>query len=144
MKTAELLESEPVEAPAENLRVKLPLGLLGFERTKDFELVSHADYHPFFWLRFMDDPELAFPVVSPFVVNARYQPDISPEDERFLGLETPTDALVLCVVTVRSGDSSTVNLRGPIVINRHTLVGRQIVPVNASQFSLQHPLPVSR
>ncbi len=127
----------------ENLRIKLPLGLLGFERTKDYELVSHADYHPFFWLRFMDDPDLAFPVVSPFVVMPGYQPDISPEDERFLGLETPADALLLCIVTLRPDGGSTVNLRGPVVINRHTLVGRQIVPVNASRFPLQYPLPVS-
>lgn len=143
MKTAELLEPEPVVALPANLRIKLPLGLLGFERTKDYVLVSHEDFHPFFWLQFIDDPELAFPVVSPFVVLPQYQPDISAEDERFLGLESPEDALVLCVVTVRPEGDSTVNLRGPIVINRHTLAGKQIVPVNAARYALQYPLPTA-
>ena len=65
MNTALLAEPEQLtEMPFENLRVRLPFGLLGFERVKEYELISHEDFAPFFWLQFLDDPELAFPVIS--------------------------------------------------------------------------------
>ena len=144
MNTALLAEPEQLtEMPFENLRVRLPFGLLGFERVKEYELISHEDFAPFFWLQFLDDPELAFPVISPFVVDPTYQPEISPDDERFLGLECPSDALLLCVVTIRPTGGSTVNLKGPIVINRHSLVAKQVIPANAASFSLRHPLPIA-
>jgi len=34
-------------------------------------------------------------------------------------------------------------LKGPIVINRRTLIGKQIIPVNASEYAIRHPLPLS-
>jgi flagellar assembly factor FliW len=33
-----------------------------------------------------------------------------------------------------------VNLKGPIVVNRHTLVAKQVVPHNAADYSVRHPL----
>jgi flagellar assembly factor FliW len=35
------------------------------------------------------------------------------------------------------------NLKGPIVVNRFTLIGKQVVIANASQYSLQHPIVVA-
>jgi flagellar assembly factor FliW len=36
-----------------------------------------------------------------------------------------------------------VNLKGPIVINRRTLIGKQVIINNAAQYSLNHPLAAS-
>jgi len=36
-----------------------------------------------------------------------------------------------------------VNLKGPIVINRRTLIGKQVILNNASRYSLHHPLAAS-
>jgi flagellar assembly factor FliW len=33
------------------------------------------------------------------------------------------------------------NLRGPIVLNRHTLAGKQVIPLNAPSLELRHRLP---
>jgi flagellar assembly factor FliW len=49
---------------------------------------------------------------------------------------------VLNIVTLAQDGRATINLKGPIVINRKTLVARQVVPVNALHFNLHHPLPV--
>ena len=49
------------------------------------------------------------------------------------------DALILNIATVRNGQA-TVNLKGPIVINRTTLVGKQCIPTNVGEFALQHPI----
>jgi flagellar motor component MotA len=34
------------------------------------------------------------------------------------------------------------NLKGPVVFNRRTLVGKQVVLANAAAYSIQHPLSV--
>jgi flagellar assembly factor FliW len=80
--------------------------------------------------------------VSPFLVKPDYQPDIPTDDVEFLGLSNPEDALVYNICTIRGPGQATINLKGPIVLNRHTLIGKQIIPNNATQFALCHPLPV--
>jgi flagellar assembly factor FliW len=46
-------------------------------------------------------------------------------------------------VTVHGTSQATVNLKGPVVINRHTHTGKQVIITNATQYSVQHPLPVA-
>lgn len=120
----------------------MPLGLLGFEHIKEYALLANPDEAPFLWLQVLADPSVAFLVISPFVVVPAYQPDIGPDDAEFLGLTQPHDALVFNVVTLRPGGRATVNLKGPVVVNRRTLLGKQVIPLNAAEYELRHPLPV--
>ena len=64
---------------------------------------------------------------------------IWPADIEFLGIQSPADALMLNIVTVRN-EQATVNLKGPIVVNRHTLIGKQCIPTNVAEYALQHPM----
>jgi flagellar assembly factor FliW len=47
------------------------------------------------------------------------------------------------IVTVHDERRATVNLKGPIVINRHTRVAKQVIIANAASYSVTHPLPVA-
>jgi flagellar assembly factor FliW len=76
-------------------------------------------------------------------VLPEYKPDIPPADVEFLGLKNADDALLLGIVTVHGANHATMNLRGPVVINRHTHTGKQVIITNANQYSVQHPLPVA-
>jgi len=107
-------------------------------------LLSNAEEAPFLWLQMLDDPNLAFLVISPCAVAGDYQPEISDEDTEFLGLHSPQDAIVFNIVTLHADGSATVNLKGPIVLNRFTLTGKQLVPRNVTDYSLNHPLPAIR
>lgn len=142
MKTAELMEPETRMVSGENI-IQLPDGLLGFESVKNYVLLAHPHEEPFMRLRMLENGNKAFLVVSPFLVAPDYQPDLATEDVESLGLSNPADALVVSIVTLRGKNAATVNLKGPIVINRHTLVGKQVIPNNASRFALNHPLTVS-
>jgi flagellar assembly factor FliW len=82
-------------------------------------------------------------VVPPHFVLADYQPDLSELDVAFLNLNDPSEAFVLNIVTLRDQGQATVNLKGPIVINRRTLIGKQVIPVNAAEYAIRHPLPYS-
>jgi flagellar assembly factor FliW len=61
----------------------------------------------------------------------------------FLKLKQADDALLLSVVTIHDDQRATVNLKGPIVINRHTHIAKQVIIANAAMYSVAHPLPVA-
>jgi flagellar assembly factor FliW len=119
------------------------MGLLGFEQIKDYVLLASPDEAPFAWLKVEDNNSLAFVVVNPFLVAPDYLPDIPQADVDFLGLEEATDAILLNIVTVCGPQRATLNLKGPIVINRHTRIGKQVIIANAADYSVQHSLPVA-
>lgn len=143
MKTEEVLEPQKTVATNGQTLIKLPYGLLGFERAKNYALLANPHEEPFLWLQMLDNGRKAFLVVSPFLVMPEYLPDIPADDVEFLGLADPSDALVYNICTLRGPGKATINLKGPIVINRHTLIGKQVIPNNAAQYGLCHTLPVS-
>jgi flagellar assembly factor FliW len=142
MNTIELMEPEEQATKPQEV-IQLPLGLLGFERVKKYILLGKPGEEPFMWFQMTEDTKKAFLVIQPHHVVPNYQPDISEQDVEFLDLINPAEALVLNIVTLRGHMKGTANLRGPIIINRRTLIGKQVIPVNASQYAIKHPLPVS-
>ena len=142
MQATALAEAPSPEAKTADI-INFPLGLLGFEQIKQYTLLSHPDEAPFLRLQRAEDLNSGFLVVPPSECVASYQPDLHPEDVAFLKLRGSEDAFVLNIVTLRSDGQATVNLKGPLVINRRTLIGKQVVPVNAADYSVQHPLPVA-
>jgi len=143
MESVQAADYESLPVKNENI-VHLPLGLLGFEPIKRYALLENQNESPFRWLQVIDNPNLAFLVLPALEVFPEYEPDVPPEDVKFLELNNPEDALVFNIVTLQAKGSATVNLKGPIVINRFTLQGKQVVLANASRYSIQHPLPLSR
>ena len=137
---------EPIAPPelecAGECLIEMPLGLLGFERFNRFTLAAHPEEEPFLWLQAVGEPNLSFLVLSPFAVAPTYQPEIAEEDAAFLELQGPEDTLIIAIVTVRNSQQATINLKGPIVLNRRTLRAKQVIPVNGSNFPVDHPLPV--
>lgn len=140
MNTVELDLDIPSAQGSETV-IHLPCGLLGFEKSKKYLLKTRPQDEPFHWFQVLDDPTLTFLVVSPFEVLPTYRPDIPSEDVKFLQLEVPQDAFLLNIVSLRPHGHSTINLKGPIVVNRFTLIGKQVVISNAADYSVQHPLP---
>ena len=142
MKSVPATETEPARAPI-CCELRLPMGILGFERMKDYLLIANPDEEPFRWLQVKDNPSLAFVVVEPFLVAPDYRPDIPAVDVEFLGLSAPEEAALFNIVTIHGPDRATVNLKGPVVVNRNTGIGKQVVISNAADYSVQHPLPVT-
>jgi flagellar assembly factor FliW len=142
MQTVEPVELKTVPVGNENI-IHMPLGLLGFENIKKYVLLSEPDDAPFHWLQVLDDPKLAFLVLSPFEIVPDYAPDIGEDVVNFLKLNAPEDALVYNIVTIHPDGRATMNLKGPIILNRFTLVAKQVVPTNAAKYALQYELPAA-
>lgn len=142
MKYDNTMEAE-VPAALPGNQVRLPAGILGFEQFKDYMLLANPAEVPFAWLRVAENAALAFVVINPFLILPEYAPDIPEIDAEFLGLKDVNDAILFNIVTLRGSNRATVNLKGPIVINRHTHTGKQVIIANANNYSVEHPLPVA-
>jgi flagellar assembly factor FliW len=120
----------------------LPLGIIGFPEHRRAELLYSADYLPFLWMRLHGPDVLHFVVIELGGVIPGYEPEMFEEDVSQLDLRDASEALVLNIVTMQRQKSvgATVNLIGPIVVNRRTRVGRQRVIANHGRYSAQHPL----
>jgi flagellar assembly factor FliW len=136
------IETEPAATVAAS-EVRLPMGLLGFEKMKDYLLVADPAEEPFGRLQAKGDTSIAFVVLNPFLIVPDYHPDIPQSDVEFLGLTDAQDAMVLNIVTIHAQGNATMNLKGPVVINRNTGIGKQVVISNGADYSVQHPLLVS-
>jgi len=121
--------------------ITLDAGLPGFPDAHHFILVKWGgDASPFSLLRCLDREGLEFVVVPPELFFSDYRPAIDDAGAQRLELRGADDALLVVIITL--GDrpqEATANLLGPIVINRHTLHGAQLVLPNA-ELDVRTPL----
>ncbi len=107
--------------------ITLPDGLIGLPGTQYALLAQNPD-SPFMWFHSVEHPEVAVPVINPWLFFADFEVRMSEEDARTIELEDATKASILCVV--RAGEELsefTVNLIAPIVLHTDERLGRQII-----------------
>jgi flagellar assembly factor FliW len=111
----------------EKQKIIFPKGLFGFEDFKDYVLID-AEHQPFFWLQSLDDHEIAFILINPFLFRPDYEVNINNDELSEIGIDTPENALIFVIVTIpQDGGSMTANLQGPLVINKKIMTGMQAV-----------------
>jgi len=132
----------PAAEPQKANEVTLPFGLIGFPEHKHMELLYLPEQLPFLWIRLHGPTPLHFIVIEPGNVLSDYEPELFDEDATAIGLTDPADAMVLNIVCLQPDrpHAATVNLVGPVIINRRTGVGKQVVLANHGRFSAHHPL----
>jgi len=123
----------------------LPQGLIGFGAYKRAELLYLPDHLPFLWMK-LSNPDTAdilhFIVIEPGGLVPGYEPEIFDNDAEHLDIRTPAEAMIINIVTLQRQTpvEATANLIGPIVVNRRTRIGRQLVISNYSRYSSHHAL----
>lgn len=132
--------SAHTQAPSGDIAVALTQGLLGFEAYTQFTLVPNVDQTPFHMLQSEEVEELGFMCIDPQLVVKGYEFDLSDEDVAELGIQSVDDVLVLVLVTIPEDPrETTANLLGPLVINRQTGVGKQVV-LSRSDYPVRFPV----
>lgn len=102
--------------------------IFGFEElSKYFVVQSEEDRRPFEFLQSIEDEDLTFIVTDPFAFFKSYEFHLDSHWIEALGVESEKDVQVMVVVTVRSAEDISCNLRAPIVLNRARNVAAQIV-----------------
>ena len=126
------------------VEIRFAAGLPGFPHVHLFQLKPWGPPgSPYLLLRAVDDPDVGFVVVPPWVFYPDYEFDLDDATAERLGLVVADDAIVLAVVTLRDRpDEATLNLLGPIVVNRHTHEAAQVV-LPTTSYSVRAPLAVA-
>jgi flagellar assembly factor FliW len=129
-------------ALTEPMQITLPFGLIGLGDMREFDLQPIEGSWPFLTFRSRGDLEIEFLAVEAKNVFTDYSVVLSDEDAQALNLSSPEDAMILNIVTVHSMRPQfvTANLAGPIVVNRQTLLGKQVVLLQGEKISTVHPL----
>lgn len=128
-KTAYLGE---IEIPAHK-QIVFPDGLPGLPDRTRFAVLFDEESLPFYYLQSLEDAELCFLTIDPFVFFPDYDFELPEAVVRQLAITSPEDVTVRNIVVV--GDDfkqSTVNMQAPVVINTRKGLGRQVI--------LNHPV----
>src|SRR3954449_1265406 len=110
------------EIVTDTVEITFPAGLPGFPHAHVFHLAPWGgEGTPFSLMTSVDDPDVGFVVVEPWVFYPGYEFELDKGTADRLALAEPGDSIVLCVGTLGElAEEATVNLLGPIVVNRYT------------------------
>jgi len=115
-------------------------GLLGLEQYKNYQIedVENSDVYKI--LSSLDDKDISLAIISPFEAYKNYQVNIPKDTEVNLKISSEEDVILYTTVTLSSDiKKTTTNLRAPIVINKKTCLGEQIILANES-YEIKHPI----
>ena len=119
----------------ENKIINFENGILGFEDYKTYTLLYNSEdgesASDVSWLQSLEEPALAIPVMSPFLVREDYNPKVEDELLKPLGDVRPEDMAVFVSITVPTDITKlSANLKAPFIINVQTRKGAQIIVEN--------------
>jgi flagellar assembly factor FliW len=109
-------------------------GILGFEDYKKYTLLyddENGERPDISWLQSLEEPALAIPVISPFLVRPDYNPEVEDELLKPLGEVAEDNIVVLVSITIPADiEKISANLKAPFVINSDSKKGAQIIIEN--------------
>jgi flagellar assembly factor FliW len=104
-------------------------GLLGFEMFNNFVLITDDDIVPFKWLMSIEEPEIMFPLISPFFIDTEYNLEKNIDLEQYI---------LFSIVTFNDGNGNvTANLKAPVILNSDDLTGEQII-ITSDKYNVNH------
>ena len=118
---------------------KLPI--IGFNELSKFVLLDLNKDKFFKWLQSVEDPSLAFPVVSVFSLNLEYSVDLPDNVIDTLKINNVESLLVMNIASIPQDDpqGTTINLLAPLIFNLDTQTAGQII-LSGSGYDISFPL----
>lgn len=120
--------------------INMPKGMPGFSDAKKFIILDHDGIKPFHSFQSIDDQDLAFIIMDPFLFMTDYSVDIEPYIKEMKWGEDEIEELYLYVIINASDPDPrhiTANLMGPLLINIKRYSGIQMM-VNDRRYSNKH------
>ncbi len=109
---------------SEDKIIYFPEGIPGFTSIKRYILMDYKDT-PLKWLQAVDDPDVAFIVVDPHLLNPDYKVFLDDFTKTIIKL-TNDDDLVALVIIRREGDQIIANFNCPLLFNASNMRGVQV------------------
>lgn len=114
-------------------------GIPGFDDFKRYIIIQNPEKDvPFNWLQSIDNTDLAFVIINPFVFKNDYEFDMPENTIKRLDIKSHEDINIYSIVTIPEDiNKMTANLAAPIVINVANKLGKQIL-LQDSVYSRKH------
>lgn len=120
---------------------KFALPIIGFNELRDFVILDLNKEGFFRWLQSVEDPALAFPIVSVFSLDVDYTIDLSDEVVQILKITNPDSLLVMNIASIPQDNpqGTTINLLAPIIFNLDEQLAGQVI-LSGSGYDISFPL----
>ena len=117
------------------------LPIIGFNDLKKFVILDINKDSFFKWLQSIEDPEIAFPIVSVFSMNVDYALDIPDNVVDALKIQDVESVLVMNIASIPQDNpqGTTLNLLAPLVFNVNTQLAGQVI-LSGSGYDVSFPL----
>lgn len=114
-------------------------GIPGFEGIEKYIIIENPNKDiPFTWLQCVDNPDLAFVIINPFIFKENYEFNLPQSAIEKLHIKSHEDISIYSIVTIPEDISKmSANLAAPIVINYVNKRGKQIL-LQDSGYSSKH------
>lgn len=102
-------------------------GIPGFEQLQKYIMLEEGD-GVFYYLQSLEDDEIAFPIVDPYLLKKDYTPHIHESYFQRLGGGTNEEFTLFVITTIRENmEDTTVNLQAPLMIHAERKIGVQVI-----------------
>ncbi|MBQ4115098.1 flagellar assembly protein FliW [bacterium] len=117
------------------------LPVIGFNNLKKFVILDLNKDSFFKWLQSVEDPALAFPIMSIFNMNVDYSVDLSDNVVEALKITNVESVLVMNIASIPQDNpqGTTINLLAPIVFNLDEKLAGQVI-LSGSGYDISFPL----
>ena len=125
----------------ENRIFDFVLPIIGFDVLKKFVILEPNKDTLFKWLQSVEDPALAFPIISVSALNFDYTIDLPDNVVEALKITNVESILVMNITSIPQDDpkGTTINLLAPLIFNLDTLMAGQIV-LSGSGYDISYPM----
>ena len=120
---------------------KFVLPIIGFNDLKDFVILDINKEGFFKWLQSVEDPALAFPIVSVFSMDLDYSIDLPDNVVEALNIKDIEQVLVMNIASIPQDNpqGTTINLLAPLIFNLESLLAGQVV-LSGTGYNISFPL----
>lgn len=110
-------------------QIFFPEGLFAFEAFKHFGLLPTKSGSTFHWLQSLEEARLAFLITLIPEITTKYNPNINAQHLSVIEAAETKQVEIWGIITVPAGkpEHMTINLQGPVLINRAKKLGSQFV-----------------
>lgn len=120
--------------------ISFPNGLPGFQEEKQFMIIPFSEDGMFQILQSINTPQLGLVMTNPFVFFSDYDFQLEDQAIETLKVNTPEDVVVYTILTVQDPlDKTTANLQAPIVMNKASKLGKQLI-LTGTSYLTKHQL----
>ena len=117
------------------------LPIIGFNELRNYVILDSSKDSLFRWLQSIEDPALAFPIVSVFSLNIDYSIDLPDNVVQALEITNPESLLVMNIASIPQDNpqGTTINLLAPIIFNLDTQTAGQVI-LSGSGYDISFPM----